>query len=66
MLSIEFASAELKNVNKIKAKIANKNNKLDMLDRLYERRQELNKRNYAAREACMAKQMATGNYSVCK
>ena len=61
------AAADLQNRIAVEqAKIANNQNKLDMLDRLYERRQELNKRNYAAREACMAKQMATGNYSVCK
>ena len=61
------AAADLQNRIAVEqAKIANNQNKLDMLDRLYERKQELNKRNYAAREACMAKQMATGNYSVCK
>ncbi|MDO1509546.1 MULTISPECIES: type IV secretion system protein [unclassified Neisseria] len=61
------AAADLQNRIAVEqAKIANNQTKLDMLDRLYVRQQELNKRNYAAREACMAKHMASGNYAACK
>lgn len=61
------AAADLQNRIAVEqAKIANNQTKLDMLDRLYARQQEVNKRTYAAREACMAKQMASGNFAACK
>ena len=61
------AAADLQNRIAVEqAKIANNQTKLDMLDRLYARQQEVNKRNYAAREACMAKHMTDGNYAACK
>ena len=61
------AAADLQNRIAVeRGKIANNQTKLDMFDRLYQRQQEVNKRNYAARESCMAKHMATGDYSACK
>ncbi|MDO4997324.1 MAG: type IV secretion system protein [Neisseria sp.] len=61
------AAADLQNRIAVeRAKIANNQTKLDMLDRLYARQQEVNSRNYAIREACMARNMATKNYSACK
>lgn len=61
------AAADLQNRIAVEqAKIETNQTKLDMLDRLYARQQEVNKRTYAAREACMAKQMASGNFAACK
>ena len=47
------------------AKIANNQTKLDMLDRLYKRQQEIEQRQYASREECMARHIRDHNYSVC-
>ena len=36
-----------------------------MLDRLYKRQQEIEQRQYASREECMARHIRDHNYSVC-
>lgn len=60
------AAADLQNRIAVEqAKIANNQTKLDMLDRLYARQQEMERRRYASREACMARHIRDGNYSAC-
>lgn len=60
------AAADLQNRIAVEqAKIANNQTKLDMLDRLYVRQQEMERRRYASREACMARHIRDGNYSAC-
>ena len=50
------AATDLQNrISVEQAKIANNQTKLDMLDRLYKRQQEIEQRQYASREACMAR-----------
>ena len=60
------AAADLQNRIAVEqAKIANNQTKLDMLDRLYAQQKDVERRKYAAREACMAKHIRDGNYSAC-
>ncbi|KJJ10066.1 TrbJ/VirB5 family protein [Neisseria sicca] len=60
------AATDLQNrISVEQAKIANNQTKLDMLDRLYKRQQEIEQRQYASREACMARHIRDRNYVVC-
>ena len=60
------AAADLQNRIAVEqGKIANNQTKLDMLDRLYKQQQEIERRKYAAREACMARHLRDRNYSAC-
>lgn len=60
------AATDLQNrISVEQAKIANNQTKLDMLDRLYKRQQEIEQRQYASREACMARHIRDRNYAVC-
>ena len=60
------AATDLQNrISVEQAKIANNQTKLDMLDRLYKRQQEIEQRQYASREECMARHIRDHNYAVC-
>ena len=60
------AATDLQNrISVEQAKIANNQTKLDMLDRLYKRQKEIEQRQYASREACMARHIRDRNYVVC-
>lgn len=60
------AATDLQNrISVEQAKIANNQTKLDMLDRLYKRQQEIEQRQYASREECMARHIRDRNYAVC-
>ena len=59
------AATDLQNrISVEQAKIANNQTKLDMLDRLYKRQQEIEQRQYASREECMARHIRDHNYAV--
>ena len=60
------SSADLQNRIAVEqAKINNTQIKLDMMDRLYQQQEKIEKKKYAVREACMARHMFDKKYEEC-
>ena len=61
------AAADLQNaISTEQARINNTQIKLDMMERLYQQQEKIEKKKYASREACMARHMYDRNYSECQ